>query len=305
MQVLGIGEVVLDKVSLLQEYLKEGTKVKPIKVEYSIGGPVPTALILLSRLGVRCSFIGTIGEDEYGRRIKYELKKENVIVMPKNTKRTKVHTVIVNSKDGSRTIVKDAVKSEQIKKISKDVIKAADLIIVDRHEPYAFNEVIKKKRLRTKVIIDPSTEMSARTMKMMQYADYPIIPIETLSKIRRYNSVTLNLKNLYKKILKTIIITAGDKGSLIYDGKTIKLIPAADVAVIDTLGAGDVYRGAFSYGVLKEWKLNHIVKFANTVAALQCTKLGNGMAIPTKDEIDKFKKVAYFKRLSLKDIKFN
>ncbi len=305
MKVLGIGEVVLDKVSLLNAYPQEGEKIQPQKTEYSIGGPVAAALTILSRLGADCTFIASVGEDEYAEKIETYLKKENIQFIMRKQKATKVNTVLVNSQTGSRTIIKDNVMHERIQNISKRMIRSNNLIIFDRHEPKAFTEVIKKKRKKTKIIIDPSTEVSNKTLEMIKSAEYPIIPIESLKKFRRYDDMMGKLNNLYKISKKNIIVTLGEKGSLIFDGKKIELLPAIDIDPIDTLGAGDVFRGAFGYGVLKKWNIKKSVDFANKVSALQCMKFGNGTAIPTKREIIKFEKQAKYKHIHLDQIKLS
>jgi sulfofructose kinase len=302
MKVLGIGEIVLDKSCILEEYPSEGTKIQPEKVEYSIGGPVTAALILLSKLGAECTLLASVGKDDSGSKVKTMIKKYNIQFIPHLQKHTKVNTFLVNKKNGSRTGIKSEVKHNLIQKISVDLIKSVDLIIFDRHEPLAFDYVIANKLAHTKVIVDPSTEVSAKTMKMMQNTDYPIIPIESLGKVRRHEDILSNLQNLYNITQKTLIITAGEMGALIYNGQNIDIVPAVNVDVKDTLGAGDIFRGAFGYGLLQNWDLYQTVKFANNVAALQCTKIGNSTAIPSKNEIEQFMTNSIVKTIDINDI---
>ncbi|MBN1916038.1 carbohydrate kinase family protein [Candidatus Dojkabacteria bacterium] len=295
MHVLGIGEIVLDKVNLLNRFPEEGEKVQPQKVEYSVGGPVPSALILLSRLGVKCTLISTVGEDDAYEKIKSKLKRENIQFIPRTARSTKVNTVLINSKNGSRTIIRDGVRHLPISGISERIIKSSDIILFDRHEPKAFEEILNKKRSDTKIIIDPSTEVSTKIFKMLAKTDFPIIPYESLSKFRIHEGFDANLNDVYRITKKTVVITLGEKGSLIFDGKKTTHVPALQVPAIDTLGAGDIFRGAFGYGVLQKWSIQESVEYANLVSALQCTKLGNYEAIPTKREIEKFRATAVSK----------
>ena len=87
-------------------------------------------------------------------------------------------------------------------------------------------------------------------------------------------------------------MTAGDKGSIVFNGKSIELIPAVEVDCVDANGAGDVFRGAFGYGVMNDWNITKSTEYANLVAALQCTRIGNCSAIPHKNEIEEFRKIA-------------
>ncbi len=295
MKVLGIGEVVLDKINVLSGFPKDGEKIQTKRSLCSIGGPTPTSLILLSRLGVDCTFICSIANDEAGKIIKKKLKKENVNLIIQKQKRTKTNTVIINSQTGSRTIIRDNFFHKPLENIPFKLINSSSLIFLDRHEPKAFAEIVSKKSPRTKIIIDPSTEVSPKTLQMIKDADYPIIPMETLEKVDPNKDLLTNLKLICQLAQKPIIITAGEKGSFVYDGKKTKFFPAYQIKVADTLGAGDIFRGAFSYAVLKKWSLSKSCLFANRVAALQCSKIGNGTAIPTKQEIVRFKKIAKLK----------
>ncbi len=295
MNVLGIGEIVLDKVNLLNYYPAEGEKIQPLKVENSLGGPVPIALVLLSRLGVNCTLMATVDGDDAADKLKTRLRKEKIHFIQRTAKSTKMNTILVNSQNGSRTIIRDSVQHPPIINLDEKVIKQADVIMFDRHEPQAFEEVVAKKRPETKIIIDPSTEVSGKTISMIENADYPIIPYESLTKFRTHEDFMSNLKAVYEIAKKPVVITLGEDGSLIYDGKKVEHVPAAKVDVIDTLGAGDIYRGAFAYGVLKGWSIKKCAEYGNLVAALQCARLGNHEAIPTKQEIEQFKKIVTYK----------
>ncbi|MBD3329792.1 hypothetical protein GF357_04845 [Candidatus Dojkabacteria bacterium] len=302
MKVLGIGDIDLDIVCRIDEFPQEGTKISPRKTITSLGGPVPIALILLSRLGVDCMFYGSIGDDDNGQILKKRLENEGVKVIQNPCKKTKVHTVLVNSQNGSRTIIKDGAKNPKIKSVSKRLLNQCDLVIIDRHEPNAYASVLQNKKKATKIIIDPSTEVSDKTLLMLKTADFPIVPIEVLDKISRHENRMVALEHLFKITAKPVIVTAGHMGSLIYDGSEVSLISSFKVDVVDTLGAGDIYRGAFAYGVLKNWSIQQSVEFSNLVSGLHCTKLGNHEAIPSRREIKEFLLKAQLNSFSLDSV---
>jgi sugar/nucleoside kinase (ribokinase family) len=56
---------------------------------------------------------------------------------------------------------------------------------------------------------------------------------------------------------------------------------------VDTTGAGDVFHGAFIYGLLAGWEMRRILDFANAMAALNCTALGARGGIKTQAETEK------------------
>ena len=60
--------------------------------------------------------------------------------------------------------------------------------------------------------------------------------------------------------------------------------PGFKVAAVDTTGAGDVFHGAFIFGVLQGWEIEKICVFSNAVAALKCRRLGGRAGIPDLGE---------------------
>ena len=60
-----------------------------------------------------------------------------------------------------------------------------------------------------------------------------------------------------------------------------------EVEAVDTTGAGDVFHAGFIYGLIKNWDVAEILRFANAVAALKCTRMG-GRSVPMLEEVDSF-----------------
>lgn len=292
MKILGIGESVIDNAYIL------GKKV----AEKHVGGPSLIGLILLSRLGLDTTLLTTLGRDEEAGIIRKTLKHEGVKVLAKLQKRTKVNNYHINPTNGSRQKIRGDVIHPYIKDLDRNYIRQFDLIVIDRHEPKAFYEILKKKKPTAKIIIDPSTEVSDFTKDMIQYADYPIIPIEALVKIGGSNNLSICLTKLNEIAQKTVIVTAGDLGSIIYNGHEMDIVPTLQVNAIDVQGAGDIYRGAFTYGIAQGWDIKTAVIYANKVAALHCTKLGNAAAIPTVHEINTISKKSVYREVALPSI---
>ena len=61
---------------------------------------------------------------------------------------------------------------------------------------------------------------------------------------------------------------------------------APRVQVIDTLGAGDVFHGAFTLAVAEGASTDQAMRFANIAAALKCTRFGGRRGTPSRAEVD-------------------
>ena len=87
----------------------------------------------------------------------------------------------------------------------------------------------------------------------------------------------------------TILITKGSTGSVLATKNESITIPALPIKIVDSIGAGDAYHGAFLYThVGLEWPLRKAGLFGSAAAALSCAKAGARDGLPTMDEIVRF-----------------
>ena len=83
----------------------------------------------------------------------------------------------------------------------------------------------------------------------------------------------------------------GEKGCVGYSKSEGFFVEEAfKVDVFDTLGAGDVYHGAFLAGLVKGYSLREAARFANAVSAVKICYIGGRAGIPTFDVVDEFMK---------------
>jgi sugar/nucleoside kinase (ribokinase family) len=85
--------------------------------------------------------------------------------------------------------------------------------------------------------------------------------------------------------VKTAALKMAAQGCLVVDrsGKEIRL-PAFEVKVVDTTGAGDAFAAGFIAGMWHGWELEQTAKFANAVAALCVTGMGAAGGLRSLDE---------------------
>lgn len=100
-------------------------------------------------------------------------------------------------------------------------------------------------------------------------------------------------KVFFDKGVKNVVITLGNKGAYINDGRTETMIAPIDVKVVDTTGAGDAFTGGLVTALAEDMSLENAVKFATATAALSVTKLGTAPAMPYRREIDELVRTVY------------
>jgi sulfofructose kinase len=79
-----------------------------------------------------------------------------------------------------------------------------------------------------------------------------------------------------------VAVTAGEHGVFWPGGH----IAAPAVVAIDTLAAGDVFHGAFAYGLTRGWESERNLSFAGHAAAIKCTRFGGRLGAPTLAEVE-------------------
>lgn len=82
-----------------------------------------------------------------------------------------------------------------------------------------------------------------------------------------------------KTVAKQFAITLGSKGSLVFDGETLHQVAAAPVKAIDTNGAGDMYAGAFLYGITHGMNFPEAGALASKAAATVVSSFGPRLPI--------------------------
>ena len=82
-----------------------------------------------------------------------------------------------------------------------------------------------------------------------------------------------------------VVVTRGEHGSFTIEPGGAFHTAAFRVPVVDTTGAGDVFHGAYLFGLLRGWRPEVVAEFAGAVAALKCTQLGGRAGIPRLPEV--------------------
>ncbi len=92
--------------------------------------------------------------------------------------------------------------------------------------------------------------------------------------------------------VNTLIITRGAEPTFAFSSHQALKVPPPTVEVVDTVGAGDAFAGAFAVHWAQTGNLLQSLRKANIAGALTTTKTGAQEAIPTRAEVDSFGKVA-------------
>ncbi|RJR18154.1 MAG: sugar kinase [Nitrospiraceae bacterium] len=295
MKVVGLGQCSLDNLFYIDSFPAPDTKKEVIDWTTAGGGPVATALVSLSRLGVDCSFHGITGDDEAGRKIADSLKAEGVdinglTVRPQSC--SQVAFIAVEKGSGRRTIFWKRPSAGPLKpmELPGNFLDNTDFLLIDGLMTEAsFHAAIKAREKNIPVMLDAG-RVREGMIELAGLCDYVVASEEfgrefaggetfdEESAVRQMNSFGSRVST----------ITLGERGSITIAGNDIFRTPAFRVEVADTTGAGDVFHGGYIYGLMKKWDIKEVVRFASAFAALKCRQPGGRAGIPALRETEDF-----------------
>lgn len=292
MKIMCVGQSAYDITLPLDHYPIENKKVRlENKVECG-GGSASNCAYLLAKWGLETYFAGIIGNDYYGKQIKKEYNEAGV-----NTKylqvsdkfKTTSSYIIANTSIGTRTILTS--RDKDIKMDLQDIDDEFDFILFDGYEKDFAMEVIRKNPNAT-TILDAGSLKEA-TLELAKVVDYVVCShdfAEDLSKVKidydDFDSIVEAYQELKKQIKGNIIITLESYGCFTCANGLYKIIPSIKVKAVDSTGAGDIFHGAFVYGLAKDFDIEKTMRFANITGALSVETIGSRLSIPELERVE-------------------
>jgi sulfofructose kinase len=290
---VGLGVNAVDFLSILDLYPGLDDKVDVVKSSVQGGGPVPTAMVTLARLGAKVAYVGKVGDDADGELVRWQLEKEGVdtrwIIVEKKIKTSRAY-IWVDKETGKRTVALDRDKENRLSGKELGFLKSISIkfLHLDGREP-KINILAAEwaKRQFAQVCLDVGS-LRKGAEKVFPYVDHLIVSRRFACGFTGASDPYLACSELMETGCETSVVTIGEKGCICGTEREMFHSPGFKVKVVDTTGAGDVFHGAFIYGLLKKWSLRKTAEFANACAAIKCRKLGGRAGIPTLEEVNSF-----------------
>ena len=290
-QVIGLGQACIDYLGRLSVYPAEDGNCELMDLHIQCGGPASTALVTLSRLGIQTSFLGSISDDPFGIEILKGLKEEKVDstllkITPGYT--SQFAFIAITEKSGNRTILwhRGSVPHLRPDDVDLSLFSKARILHLDGLMIEASQEAARQARsMGLKVVMDGGT-MRDGSRELASMVDV-LIASERFAEPLVGNDVPPEkaLEALHQLGPKEVLITLGSRGSIGLSGEEIILQKAFPINTVDTTGAGDVYHGAYIYGLLQGWDMTESMRFASATSAIKCREIGARKGIPRLDEI--------------------
>lgn len=252
------------------------------------GGCALNTGIVLSKLGIKTEVIGRVGNDILGDFIINRLKGEGVeTANVKRSNKSTSSTMVMVSEDGERSFSHYIGANGELTAgdIDDKALKGVDLIhiggtfLLPTFDGTDTRKILEKAKGLGKITsLDTAWDPTGRWLKTiepcLQFIDYFLPSIEEAKEITGEEKPSRIVDFLLKRGVGTVALKIGEQGCYVKDRREEIRLPALEVKVKDTTGAGDAFAGGFLFGVLKEYGLRKSAQFANVMGASCVTGIG-------------------------------
>ncbi len=236
-----------------------------LRRELASGGSAANTIHGLSRLGVPCSFIGTVGKDDYGRFFREDMEKAGIRPTLYEGQAATGRAIALVSPDSQRTFATflGAAIELSAKDLQASHFEGYDYFHIEGYLVQNYDLVERAIELAGKAGAVISLDLASYNV-VEQHLDFlkkiisKGVGIVFANEEEAHAFTGLNAEDalhLIGGMTKIAVVKTGEKGSLIKSGDDLFRIEAVAARCIDTTGAGDLYASGFLYGLANNLEL--------------------------------------------------
>ena len=295
MDILCVGHAAYDLIYSMDRFPTENTKVPVESMVECGGGPAANAAFLLAKWGVPCGLAALVGDDPYGHAIVEEMRQigaDTSLLEVRKGFATSLSAILVNVQGGSRTIINRTIKGDHVR-LDPEKLAAAHprVMLYDGHAVQAAFDA-GQRYPNAKTVIDAGS-LYEGTITLVPKVDYIVASEGFAKQITGQESCDTpegqqRAIAAIQKVAKPgaeVVVTLGERGLFYGVAGGVKHMPAPKVTAVDTTAAGDIFHGAFAYGMLQGMSLEENLKFSSRTAAISVTRPGGRTSIPALKEV--------------------
>ena len=297
LDVVVVGSVNADIIVTVPVLPTPGATVTGGVLERHGGGKGANQAVAAARLGARVGLIAAVGDDPTGAEAIAELAGEGVDVSAiarAGETPTGVALIVVDASGENQIAVASGANQSLDATMVVDALDRVDLApdgvcllgFEVRDEAIEIAAEWASARGR-RVIVDPAP---ARPVSAALIAQGPILKpnageSQQLSGERTAHAAAVALLRLTGS---PVVVTMGERGVVLADGRSVETMPAFEASAVDTTGAGDTFSGALAVGLSESRPLVQAVRAAQAAAAISTRAVGARTGMPTRAELDAF-----------------
>jgi sugar/nucleoside kinase (ribokinase family) len=273
---LFVGLITLDLIYLADSAPKNNQKIVANDYTVAAGGPATNAAVTFSHLGNQAKVLGVLGSHPMTQLIRGDLANYKIAIADLESNASTappVSSIIVTQATGERAVVSiNAVKTQANNaSIPPDILQDIDIVLIDGHQmAVSYDIALMAKAKNIPVIIDGGSWKTGFE-QVLPFVDYAVCSANFHPPFCHTEQEVFAYLDAFK--IPHIAITHGDKPiAYLSSGKT-GILPVPSVQAVDTLGAGDIFHGAFCHYILQGSFIDALAQAA-ILAANSCKFFG-------------------------------
>ena len=291
--VCGFGIAAVDDVVELVRFPAPDTKVPVLSIERHGGGQCTTALVAAARLGLKCAYAGLLGRNELSQYTISLLGQEGVeyraeIRYPDAGPYYSI--VLLDRSTGERTLLYSSVhvRPPSPDDIDENLIAGSRALLVDQLGPAGTLQACRyAQRWGVPVIADFERADDEALREAITRVDHLILPARVARELTGCSDPGDAARALATTGRACTAVTDGKRGCwFVAGGSGVRHQPAFEVEVVDTLGCGDVFHGAYAAATVRAMTPEFAIRYAAAAAALKATRKGAQSGIPNHQQVE-------------------
>lgn len=286
-------DILLSGVPELPSHWEQTLVGKAVKSD--TGGGAANSARTLGRLGVEVCLSGRVGRDSFAHAVEEDLKQDGVDLAYLKADETLSSGVAVAliGESGKRcfTTVRGANQVYGAEDLREVPWNEFGFVHINGYfqfpslEPELPSLLEQVKEAGCTVSFDtaswdPSGRWYESIHPFARYIDYFFANAAQLFQLTGEQDPREAAVFLRREGVGCVVAKLGEQGSVTFlDGEEV-LVSSYPVEAVDTTGAGDSFDAAYMYGVAQGWSQRECGQFANTVAGLNCTRIGATAGVP-------------------------
>jgi len=273
---LFIGLTTLDCIYLSQSNLRPNQKIVALDYLTVAGGPATNAALAFNHLGNQGILMGVLGLHPFSLIIKQELTEyglEIIDLIPTKVDTPPVSSIIVTVSTGERSIISiNALKSQgNANQIPTNILADIDILLLDGHQIEVGRTLAIEARSKKIPVVLDGGSWKLGLEQILPFIDYAICSANFFPPQCNDNQTVFDF--LAKHDIHQIAITQGEQHIQYLDNGHPGTVPITSIQAIDTLGAGDIFHGAFCNYIL-ETNFVDALNRAAQIASKSCQFFG-------------------------------
>lgn len=268
-----------DTVIRLPHFPALDSKVEVLSSEVKAGGQVASAVVACRRWGLQARYVGKIGDDAAGKFQTEEMAREGVeahwIIAQGCSSQSAF--ILVDEQSGERTVLwkRDPHIALQPQDLRPEWISGSSALLIDGHDTAAATQAARWARGEKIPVVGDFDNLYPGIQALLEFVDYPITSKEFPERLTGEEDLLKSLPIIQSRFKSRLVgATLGRLGALAWDGSRFLLCPGFRVKAVDTTGAGDIFHGAFVFGLVQGWDIKEKLEFSCAAAAINCEAPG-------------------------------